>query len=1054
MTHNRYTIYNASAGSGKTYTLVRDYLSILLSHQDRYYFKHVIAITFTNKAAAEMKERITSNLSCISHGKPTDMSQELLAISGLDQDTFQQRASNILQAIFADYSSFNITTIDALTHKIIRSFAHEFGLSADFDIELNTEKILQEAIDVVLSRLGEDETLTKLLVQLSIERSDEDKSWDIRHLLYDFSKLLLNEFDKKHFDSISHIKRDDLQGIAKEFYKKRNLLKQQLAALGQNALDIISTHELSKGCFSRNTFPNHFKKLIDKPEDVDYTDGSTVNRQINEDRLINKSAKADIKATAESVLPQLLDIYEQARKHHQHYILYQLFTEGLQPMALLIDIYQAMQDLKSQKNILFISDFNELIYEMIKDEPIPFIYERIGERYKHFFIDEMQDTSVLQWQNLVPLIKNELDNEGSLLLVGDGKQSIYRWRGSVPEQFIALAESDNSAPFNTPKTVKNLDTNFRSFSEIIDFNNAFYEIIAPLFSDSLYRSLYETTSFQKQNTKQGGYVQIDFVEQEEEQEKTEVIPQRVLETIENIDTGFSPSDICILVRTRNQSVIIADFLMAHGINVQSGESLLLSSNTSVNFLINSLKLCQNPTDDELRVKVLYDLYHRFDPQVDLHEFISKGIKTTIQAFESLLNDNGIEFYLSTFNQKTLYAGTEYLIRTLLQPRSSDVYLMTFLDYVLSYQTTNGSNLSGFLELWEEQKDKLSVNISNRENAVQILTYHKAKGLQFPVVILPYDLKIDAYKDAKIWYDFDPEEQPGLLSKIIIPVKKKLTNATAKAVALYEDFMSKNQLDNINLLYVGTTRAVEQLYIITSPGTDKNGTPKTNYFSGLFTHFLQLKDVWSDTQNTYSFGDKKRIKQTRSGSGCMTSTAENLTLDEFISHDISNTKIRIATTASELWDTPQGKAINYGNLIHKMMADIHSEDDIDMTVFNFQAMGLIKADEVALYQKILTRIVKHPDLAHCFNPNYKVMTEREIYNPDTHESIIPDRLVFFDTQHIGIYDYKTGTPLETHQHQLSHYAHILTAMGYKVKETCLIYIGTDSVEVNKSNATSL
>ena len=1049
MSKTPFTIFNASAGSGKTYTLVRDYLSILFSHKNPNYFRHVIAITFTNKAAAEMKQRIIDNLVCFSNGKKNEMYKELLTDSKLDQLAFKEKSTHILNAIYTDYSGFNVTTLDSLTHKIVRSFAYEFGLKSDFDIELNSEKILQEAIDRVLSRIGEDDELTQILVNLSISQSDDNKAWDIRHLLFNFSKILLNEFDKKNFEDIGNVSQNELAGAGKDFRKRQIAFKKQLADIGEKALDIISKNDLSEDHFYYKKLPNHFKLLIENPDKTDFTPESTLYKYIAEDTLIKKSINKDDFARAEAILPELLHLNDQAKKIHEQYILHGLWLEGLSPLTLLLDIYQAMQNIKAEKNILFISDFNELIFEKIKDESIPFIYERIGERFNHFFIDEMQDTSVLQWINLVPLIHNELSHgSGSLLLVGDAKQSIYRWRGSYPEQFIGLANAENNLPFNVPKKVKYLDTNYRSHAEIIDFNNQFYSYISSFFEHPLYRSLYELTSVQQTNSKQGGYIQIDFVEVDESIEKQDLIPQKVFETITQLDKDFKPSDVCILVRTHNQSVIIADYLTAQGINIQSSESLLLNSNETINALAEGLRLCYNPMDDDLRVKLLYFLHKNFDIEIDLHDFISQGIKTDVLTFEKYLAQYNIHFSFSTFNQKTIYSGVEYMIRSWVQPDNSDEYLQTFLDYVLDFQSTNGSNLSGFLELWDEQKEKLSINSANQNDAVKILTYHKAKGLQFPVVILPYDLQIDKVRDDKIWYDFDDNEIIHGLTKTIIPVKKDLLKATPKAINLYRDFMSKKQLDNINLLYVATTRAIEQLYIITTAAPETRGQVKTNYFSGLFRHFLESKNLWKSEQITYSFGHKEKVFSDKKNNGCDHSTQTPLKLKKFISNDVTDTQISIATTASQLWDTPQGIAIDYGNLIHMMMASIHTKDDIEMSIFNFQAMGLFKNEDLIQIKSTIENIVNHPELKKCFDPQYKALTEREIYNPEAQETIIPDRIVFFDGKHIGLYDYKTGEESQTHLKQISQYKNVLASMGYIVDESILVYIYSDSIKLVK------
>ena len=451
-----FQVYNASAGSGKTFTLVKQYLKVLLTSDDLFMFQKVLAITFTNKAAGEMKARVLSSLEEFSEGNTGDLLKIILEETDLNQTIIQERSKKILDAILQNYAAFSITTIDSFTHKIIKSFAHDLGLSLNFEVEMDAISLLNEAVDVLISKIGTHKKLTNLLIDYSLDKADDDKSWDISKDLNDFARVLLNEDDVKHFRKLADKELDDFFELKKKLQKANTEIEATYKKLGEEVLQFIETNGVSMADFAyAGEVVKHFQKFTKlrflKSEELKF-DGR-LNTTIEEVKSLS-AAKANpaTKQAVDGISDQLRAYYQESKEvynsSYSNYLLNKITLKSIIPLAVLNNINTELNSIKEDNNIRLNAEFNQLISDNIKDQPAPFIYERIGQRFQHYFIDEMQDTSVLQWQNLIPLIENALAQENSnLLLVGDGKQAIYRWRGGKAEQFIALG-SKKENPFN------------------------------------------------------------------------------------------------------------------------------------------------------------------------------------------------------------------------------------------------------------------------------------------------------------------------------------------------------------------------------------------------------------------------------------------------------------------------------------------------------------------------------------------------------------------------------------------------------------------------------
>ena len=1032
-----FQVYNASAGSGKTFTLVKEYLKVILTSDDIFTFQKILAITFTNKAAGEMKERVLSNLENFSDGIENDLLHLIIREIEVDKLVIQNRSRRILDAILQNYSAFAITTIDSFTHKIIKNFAYDLDLPLNFEVELDSDSLLNQAVEILISKIGSDKELTNLLINYSLDKIDDDKSWDITNDLNDFAKVLLKEDDIPHFKNLSKNSLEDFINLKKKLIIEEQELKSSFKKVGESFLKILEENNLEFNDFNRGSIPKFFSDIATKSFDFSFTTRSeTIAKAIESHQYYKKATTNDVASTIENIVPVIIDSFQKSKTLYGKYLLNNLILKNIIPLAVLNKVNEELSQIKEDNNIQLNAEFNQLISENIKEQPAPFIYERIGQRFQYYFIDEMQDTSVLQWQNLIPLIDNSLAQEnGKLMLVGDGKQAIYRWRGGKAEQFIGLS-TERQEPFQINKEVKNLEINYRSYSEVVNFNNQFFQHTSNFLQNESYKKLFVDGNKQLENTKKGGYVSLSFLEEEKDKEEKKLqYPKKIYEKIRTLQGQFSLSEICVLVRKRKDGVAVANYLSENGIEIISSETLLLQNSSKVNFIVNVLKLIQNQNDEETSFDFLYFLHNHFKISDSKHDFFKKFAKKSFSLVLDELKEYQAELNINNFYQLPFYEKIEEIIRAFNLIDSSDAYVQFFLDVVLEQQR-KGVDVNQFLDFWEHKKEKLSIVAPESANAVQIMTIHKSKGLEFPVVIFPYDLDIYREMKPKIWYD-DLKEDFNNFKEFYIDYNKNLQFVGARGQEIFNQRREELELDNFNLLYVALTRAIEQLHIIKEIKLSR-GQEDVKFYSGILINFLKSKNKWQEGVFEYSFGEIERV----SNKVKKPSLAE--TQEEFISNQWKEHNIVLLASASKLWNTEQGKAIDYGNLLHEIMANIYTYNDIEEVVLLFKNKGLINDEQSKYLQNQIEKVVEHVDVKEYFLANSTVYNEREIVDVDN-QIIIPDRLVFNQYNEVSIIDYKTGKPLSSHHQQLMKYERVLKSMGFKINKKILIYIN-DKIDV--------
>ena len=468
MSPTNFHIINASAGSGKTHTLVLEYLKTLLKDSTSSSFRHLLALTFTNKAVNEMKERILVTLLKLAKtpSKEQDMSSRICEALEISEEELSYRAELMLRKILLEYASFDVITIDKFTHKLVRTFARELELPSGFDVELDPEMLLDETVLSVIEEVGKDQDLTRLLLDFSLKKVQADNDWDVQRDLDAFVRLLLNENDRKPIADIKNKSLKDLKGDKNKLEKESNNYLKGAQRIATEALNFLDQVGLAAEDFTRKQLHQFFQKVLNK-EFVKLYPNALEAALKGERPLYNKTLVEEKKYLIDSILSQLLLFYDEIKKGVGCYLVIQNTLKSWTPRLLLQLMEERLEFFQTKKEIRLLGEFNRKINKLVQEEPAPFIYERLGERYQHYFLDEFQDTSELQWSNLTPLISNALESQnlsgsrGSLLIVGDPKQAIYRWRGGNMQQFINLINK-TKIPFQIEAENFPLKENFRS----------------------------------------------------------------------------------------------------------------------------------------------------------------------------------------------------------------------------------------------------------------------------------------------------------------------------------------------------------------------------------------------------------------------------------------------------------------------------------------------------------------------------------------------------------------------------------------------------------------
>lgn len=1066
MSDKNFTIYKSSAGSGKTFTLVKEYLALALNDESNppKAYRHILAVTFTNKAASEMKERIIKALKELSQDDYTKLSggtKTLLAElkkhkklnfrQQVDDTIIRKRANNVLTEVLHNYSDFAIGTIDSFVHKIVRTFAFDLKIPMSFELEMDDDKLLTQAIDLLIAQIGTDETLTKALVEFTESKTDDEKSWHIENDLKYFAKNLLTEDGAVHIEKLRQLSVSDFFKIKDTIQEEIKKFEAFINGCGKEALKIISDAGIEHEKFAggANGIGKYFTYLAESRFDK-LTPSATIQKNIDSDSWYAGKATVSDKAGIDAIKGTLTKLYNEAfayiQLNLQEVTLFRLINTTIYSLAVLNEIEKLLNEYKAQNNILHISEFNKLIAKIVLNEPIPFIYERLGERYNNYLIDEFQDTSVLQFQNLLPLIDNSLASGHFTMLVGDGKQAIYRWRGGEVEQFAMLPEvfahNNNPLVLEREQALKRnhnpqvLDKNYRSKREIIEFNNAIFRTLSNKLNEK-FKSIYETLEqgFNPENS--GGFVQVEFLDAEKEEMREQNLERTYFIIQDLLIQNFQLRDVAILVRKNTDGSEIANYLSNKGIEVISSDSLLLSNSAEVNFIYSLLRYLNNTSDQIIQAELLeYLVASKRVENTDINQLLVENKQDFISVIKLVCRD----FNSNALSKMALYELCEELVRLFKLNTIPNAYIQFYLDEVLNYSIKQNNNLNDFIDYWEDKKEKASLIVPLGMNAVTIMTIHRAKGLEFPAVILPFSNgKVEKGK-KHLWVDLENNKIPQLQSALVSASESLRETPYGDQ---YDDEKNKSLLDSLNVLYVALTRPEERLYILTGKPSKSPGNLST--VSDMFAHYYQQNGDWQEGKTVYTFGEQTTHKQHLKGA-----ETQNFKLLTFNSNQWRN-HIKMRAAAPSIWnlEITESKK-DYGVMVHTALAKIKSVEDIESAVNSMFLEGLVTADEKENLLTVIKKIIKLPKLKAHFAQGLKVKNESEIISL-TGEKFRLDRVVFHPVlkgkegqSTAVIIDYKTGEEKPDHKKQILQYADLLNQMGYSVTEKLLVYIEEQKV----------
>ncbi|WP_339650135.1 3'-5' exonuclease, partial [uncultured Salegentibacter sp.] len=522
------------------------------------------------------------------------------------------------------------------------------------------------------------------------------------------------------------------------------------------------------------------------------------------------------------------------------------------------------------------------------------------------------------------------------------KQSIYRWRGGKAEQFIDLCLDTN--PFSIEKYVENLPDNYRSGSQIVNFNNSLFSYAAGTLQHPAYANLFQTSG---QNPKKGdfGYVNIDFIEAENAAEEHEIYPEKILEIIQNLEQRkFKKGDICILTRKKKEGVTIASYLSENNIPVVSSETLLVANSPEVNFIAHLLEFSLSPKDNTLKLE-LFDFLADFLEIENRYPIISTNLNKDGKAFFNWLKEYDINFDLNEIKQLSVYEAAEYIIRSFSLVETSNAYVQFFLDFIFESTQKATAGIADFIDLWKQEIESLSIVVPKAEDAVQIMTIHKSKGLEFPVVIYPY-----ANSDSKstrmdsLWLPMEPPLDEIPMN--YLSASDKMLNWGPKASDIYTELIHQKELDTLNVLYVACTRASQQLYLLSKKEIDSKGNEKAYKTSGLLIGFLKEIGRWDSNINTYEFGEIGVPKTSEKNSSA------NIISEKFYSSATQNQAVNIVTKSGMLWDSKQEEAIEKGEILHELLAQIDYKEQVKPVVAQAVNDGIITKDSAEKIEKLL------------------------------------------------------------------------------------------------------
>ncbi len=1059
-----FVICKAAAGSGKTFTLVKEYLKLamaggLVGIDTR--FRGILAITFTNKAANEMKSRIMDYLDEVAlHGADPALSKmgtplldalnEDRAAEGfprISEAQLKEMARRLRSAILHRYSDLAVCTIDSFMHRVVRTFAHDLDKPVNFEVMIEKDKLIEQAVNQLMALVGTEghDDLTAAVHQFAVSRMEEEKGFDIVQSLTDLAGQLFAEGTEAYLEQLARYSIADYMEIYRRYEVENKAFEHSVTALGAEAMKLIASAGLTVDQCARGKtgFFTFFDKMAHFAATLRNKQTVKPNRWVVElfgssdygPALLCKGKDAEDAAT--SIAPRLKQIYTELERLLDgplvDYNTRRLLQGRLYAMALLGELNRQLGTYAKDNEVVHLSEFNRLINKVVQEEPAPFIYERLGNKYHHFLIDEFQDTSVLQWQNLVPLLENGVGQGDESLVVGDGKQAIYRFRQGDVRQFVALPRVEGmplhgdslSQPGNYQ--VMQLDTNYRTADAVVQFNNDFFSwLVRNHYADNeLARKIYlgpeGDSELGKEELRQHvdegnplrkkGCVGLRFVDDDRD-----AICAEVLKIVNMLisERGYQARDIMILGRTRGELAAVGSYLLAHSdVEQSSAESFYLRSSLAVMTVVAALRCLRDSSD---RVAAADLLNHLFLLGI-LRSPHDEAFLADSFDLQALLASEGVAFHSGQLLSMDLYDCCEEIVRGFRIDQLDVAYVASLLNKAAAFSSHHNQNLADFLDWFDEHPD-LSVASSSEGDAVRLMTIHKAKGLEAPVVICPFFNT--GTRPTGIWVNAAERFATG--DKTLSAAYVTLSASTSTRFDADRDREKESSaVDNLNILYVAFTRPKELLFAV-CPQPAKGDTAPT---------YSRLLYEYSKGQADYGDADFRHQAKESSAVDSGEVTLRRLAYGDWTS------KVMIASHSQKALDSLQDERIRFGNHAHALLATVVHAPNMQAAVDRFVRQEKIGDDERQRLEALAHEVVSHPATARFFDPAYRVKNECDLTD-GTHPGR-PDRVVFTPDE-TWVVDFKTGHDLvDEYNRQVSRYCRTIAAMGYPRVSGWLVFL---------------
>ena len=925
-------IFKASAGSGKTHTLSKTYLDLLLKADSKTAYRNILAVTFTNKATEEMKERILRDLA--------------------EEGKTNPRAREILINLLHDYGSFSVSTIDKFFQQALRAFSRELGSSGNYQIELDKASLTKEAMDRVLDDLTEkDKDLLGWFTKQLETALDNGESFHLESSLYEMAEEFGDVNEKFTYD------------------------KKKLTALKARCKEIVDT-------FHKDVYENAL--CIDTT-----TWGKTAAKGLAQYAGAQTKYKDSVKAANATTLAKLAEtagceamyaLMNPQGRRWKEYRTARMVEKVIFTLGLAEEFYSKLAIIEEEKGVISLDESTSLLRDIIDGSDAPFIYEKLGVRFNHFLLDEFQDTSVVQWENFKPLLANSVSEGYSNIIVGDVKQSIYRWRNSDWN----LLDKEIEENFKGKVKVITLKENWRSTQSIVDFNNEFFTFAADnLGLSKIYADVKQEV---KVEDSQEGCVTVDFCEDE-----LEMIDGYIEQAVA---AGAKMSDMAILLRTNGEGKKVAEYLLSKGYSVISDDSLDLKSSLIIRKIVSYLHSLCNNSDS-------------------LNTYLSESLEIDSEReYHSLLDlVDGVIKDLSETHPDEIKGQT--------------LFIQSFMDDILEWTSIHGNDLRQYLKHWEESK--IAISSPNDPNAIRITTVHKSKGLAFPIVIFPFAEKVGLFKEDTLWCHLDSDAEMGESFNSIFPVVLGKSSGDSFFSESLKNEMEMQRIDNLNIFYVCLTRARKEMHIIAKnpPKSLIDGKSSPNDLSQLLYLYCE--------QNGYTFGSPYRWNEA--------SKKEDSEIEEFDAEYETygmnpEACSRRFVASSDAWDYFSEEGIGQSKRLrgieqHALLSRIRTSDD---------APEVLRSIEPQTRELLLERISAHSE---WFSPELKTLNEVAIIDSFGNTNR-PDRVLVDEEGRVTVIDFKFGEEDEKYSGQVRRYMRLFREMGYGEVSGYIWYVPIDKI----------